>query len=161
MPSFLAGAHRELSAALIKCQGSVYRGCADLLARAAGRHGIDVVTHKPEHTSRVAKRRSSWACIGNPKPEQETSKGTHAQETSAYQRRPTSQHAAQGSNPPIRALYMQLARYHTHIKPHRLPPVPQAQNSTAPTMGAAGTIPAHTQLKTRRRGNSPAPKNTV
>ena len=48
----------------------------------------------------VTKRRSSWACIGNPKPEQETIKGTHAQETSAYQRRPTSQHAAQGSNPP-------------------------------------------------------------
>ena len=35
--SFLAGVHRELSAALIKCQGSVYRGCANLLARAAGR----------------------------------------------------------------------------------------------------------------------------
>ena len=35
--SFLAGAHRELSVALIKCQRSVYRGCANLLARAAGR----------------------------------------------------------------------------------------------------------------------------
>ena len=35
--SFLAGAHRKLSVALIKCQGSVYRGCANLLARAAGR----------------------------------------------------------------------------------------------------------------------------
>ena len=35
--SFLAGSHRELSVALIKCQGSVYRGCANLLARAAGR----------------------------------------------------------------------------------------------------------------------------
>ena len=35
--SFLAGAHRELSVALIKCLGSVYRGCANLLARAAGR----------------------------------------------------------------------------------------------------------------------------
>ena len=35
--SFLAGAHRELSVALIKCQESVYRGCANLLARAAGR----------------------------------------------------------------------------------------------------------------------------
>ena len=34
--AFLAGAHRELSVALIKCQGSVYRGCANLLARAAG-----------------------------------------------------------------------------------------------------------------------------
>ena len=34
--SFLAGAHRELSVALIKCQGSVYRGCANLLASAAG-----------------------------------------------------------------------------------------------------------------------------
>ena len=36
--SFLAGAHRELSMALIKCQGSVCRGCANLLTRAAGRH---------------------------------------------------------------------------------------------------------------------------
>ena len=35
--SFLAGAHWELSVALIKCQGSVYRGGANLLARAAGR----------------------------------------------------------------------------------------------------------------------------
>ena len=35
--SFIAGAHRELSVLLIKCQGSVYRGCANLLARAAGR----------------------------------------------------------------------------------------------------------------------------
>ena len=32
-----SSAHRELSVALIKCQGSVYRGCANLLARAAGR----------------------------------------------------------------------------------------------------------------------------
>ena len=58
----------------------------------------------------VLQRDSSWACIGNPKPEQETIKGTHAQGTSAYQRRPTSQRAAQGSKPPIRALYMQLAK---------------------------------------------------
>ena len=35
--SFLAGAHWELSLALIKCQGSVYRGCANLLAKTAGR----------------------------------------------------------------------------------------------------------------------------
>ena len=34
--SFLAGAYRELSVALIQCQGSVYRGCANLMARAAG-----------------------------------------------------------------------------------------------------------------------------
>ena len=34
--SFLAGAHRELSVALIKCQRSVYRGYFSLLARAAG-----------------------------------------------------------------------------------------------------------------------------
>ena len=53
----------------------------------------------------VTKRRSSWACIGNPKPEQETIKGTHAQETSAYQRRPTTQHAAQASNPPTHIAY--------------------------------------------------------
>ena len=63
----------------------------------------------------VTKRRSSWACIGNPNPEQETIKGTYAQETSAYQHRPTTQHAAQGSNPPIGALCMQLAKIpHTH-----------------------------------------------
>ena len=35
--SFLAGAHRVLSVALITCQGSVYRGSANFLARAAGR----------------------------------------------------------------------------------------------------------------------------
>ena len=63
----------------------------------------------------VTKRRNSWACIGDPNPEQETIKDTHAQETPAYQRRPTTQHAAQGSNPPIRALHMQLAKIpHTH-----------------------------------------------
>ena len=33
---FLTGAHRGLSVAFIKCQDSVYRGCANLLARAAG-----------------------------------------------------------------------------------------------------------------------------
>ena len=63
----------------------------------------------------VTKRRSSWACIGNPKLEQETIEGTHAQETPAYQRRPTTLHEVQGGNPPIRALYMQLAKIpHTH-----------------------------------------------
>ena len=35
--SLLAEAHRELSVALIKCQGSMYCGWANLLARAAGR----------------------------------------------------------------------------------------------------------------------------
>ena len=35
--SFLAGVHHALSVALIKCQGSVYRGCANLMARVAGR----------------------------------------------------------------------------------------------------------------------------
>ena len=35
--SFLADTDRELSVALIKCQGSVYRGCANLMARATGR----------------------------------------------------------------------------------------------------------------------------
>ena len=38
--SFLAGAHRELSVALIKYHGSVYRGDANLMARAAGRPGL-------------------------------------------------------------------------------------------------------------------------
>ena len=55
----------------------------------------------------------------------------------------------------------QLGRYtcseqRYHIKPHRRPPGPQAQTSTVPTAGATGTIPAHTQLKTRCRGAAPA-----
>ena len=63
----------------------------------------------------VTKRRSSWACVSNPKLEQETIEGTQAQETPAYKRRPTTLHEVQGSNPPIRALYMQLAKIpHTH-----------------------------------------------
>ena len=69
----------------------------------------------PKAYTCITKRRSSWACIGDPNPEQETIKGTHAQETSAYQRRPTTQHTAQGSNPQIGALYMHLAKIpHTH-----------------------------------------------
>ena len=79
--------------------------------------------------TRVTKRRSSWACIGNPKPEQETIKGTcpataslcntlngtRAQETPAHQCRPTTLHIVQGSNPPIRVRYMQLVKLpHTH-----------------------------------------------
>ena len=35
--SFLASTCRELSVALVRCQGAVYRGCTNLLARAAGR----------------------------------------------------------------------------------------------------------------------------
>ena len=65
----------------------------------------------------VTKRRSSWACIGNPKPEQETMKDTHAQEMSAYQRRPTTQHAAQGSNPPRHMeLTVSLQRYVAEVQ---------------------------------------------
>ena len=35
--SFLAVAHHEISVALIKCQGSVFVGCGNLMTRAAGR----------------------------------------------------------------------------------------------------------------------------
>ena len=35
--SFLAGAHRTLGVALIRCQASLYRGNANLLVRAVGR----------------------------------------------------------------------------------------------------------------------------
>ena len=63
----------------------------------------------------VAQTCSSWACKGNPQLEQETIEGTHAQETPGYQRRPTTLHEVQGSNPPIRVLYMQLAKIpYTH-----------------------------------------------
>ena len=76
---------------------------------------IKTMISKNAVRSLVTKRRNSWACRGKPNPEQETIKGTHAQETSAYQRRPTTQYAAQGSNPPIGALHMQLAKIpHTH-----------------------------------------------
>ena len=44
---------------------------------------MDVTRVLSNLVSCVTKRRSSWACIGNPNPEQETIKGTHAQETSA------------------------------------------------------------------------------
>ena len=47
----------------------------------------------------VLNRRSSWACIGSPKLEQETIEGTHAQDSPAYQRRPTTLHEVQGSSP--------------------------------------------------------------
>ena len=43
--------------------------------------------YKTDRMSFVTKRRNSWACRGNPNPEQETIKGTHTQETPAYQRR--------------------------------------------------------------------------
>ena len=53
----------------------------------------------PTATCKVTKRRSSWACIGNPKLEQETIEGTHAQETPDRQRRPTTLHEGQKSTP--------------------------------------------------------------
>ena len=107
----------------------------------------------------VTKRRSGWTCIGNPKLEQETIEGTHARETPAYQRRPTTLHEVQGSKPPIRALYMQLAMIpRTH---HTTPCATIAPGADKPARhpGATGTGAAHTQLKARRRGNSPAPES--
>ena len=50
--SFLAGAHRDLSVALIKCQGTMYRGCANLLARAAG-HPVSPGAEVPYVDSRI------------------------------------------------------------------------------------------------------------
>ena len=72
----------------------------------------------------VTKRLSGWACIGSPKLEQETIEGTHARETPAHQRRPTTLHEVQGSSPPMTAVYMQLAKL-----PHHVPPLRQAQRS--------------------------------
>ena len=75
-----------------------------------------------KNTRLVTKRRSGWACIGNPKLEQESIEGTRARETPAYQRRPTTLHEVQGSNPlsaqSIRALYMQLAMIPHHTACH-------------------------------------------
>ena len=55
-------------------------------------------------TQCVTKRRRGWACIGNPKQEQETIEGTHAKETPAYQRRPTTPHESQ------KVIYITLTR---------------------------------------------------
>ena len=75
----------------------------------------------------VTKRCSGWACIGTPKLGQESIKGTHARETPAYQRRPTTLHEGQGSNPPITALYMQLAKIpHIHHTTMRTTITPSA-----------------------------------
>ena len=58
----------------------------------------------------VTHRQSETKAIFYVKLEQEAIEGTRARETPARQRRPTTLHEAQGSNPPIRALYMQLAK---------------------------------------------------
>ena len=60
----------------------------------------------------VTKRRSSRACIGNPKPEQETIKGTHAQETSALLQRD----AIVGHAEAIRTQSRKPSKAHTHKK---------------------------------------------
>ena len=97
----------------LRWQAGVSCACVPSMVSCLSRGLGDV--YKRQDLVSVTKRRSSWACRGNPEPEQETIKGTHAQETSAYQRRPTTQHAVQGSSPLIRALYMQLAKIpHTH-----------------------------------------------
>ena len=60
-------------------------------------HGSSAV---PAHL--VTKRRNSWACIGNPNPEQETIKGTHAQEMTAVPAHtPPQLHTADASPDPI------------------------------------------------------------
>ena len=57
--------------------------------------------------------------------------GRHAQVTPAYQRRPTTLHELQGSNPPIRALYMQLAKIpNTHQTTPRANSAPDAKKPT-------------------------------
>ena len=79
--------------------------------------------------SAVTKRRSSWACIVNPKLEQETTEGTegtHARQTPAHQRRPSTLHEVKGSKPPIGALYMQLAK------------IPPTHHTTPPATSAPG-----------------------
>ena len=94
---------------------------------------------RTRNASLVTKRRNSWACRGNPNPEQETIKGTHTQETPALLQRdaivghaeairtqsrkpstslPTqANHTVRGARkqPPNWALHMQLAKIpHTH-----------------------------------------------
>ena len=50
-----------------------------------------------QNSALVTERRSGWACTGHPKLEQETIEGTHARETPAHQRRPTTLHEVQGT----------------------------------------------------------------
>ena len=63
------------------------------------KRGTDSFSDATWRTVVVTKRHSSWACIGNPKLEQETIECTHAQETPACQRRPTTLHEGRGSKP--------------------------------------------------------------
>ena len=68
---------------------------------------------------------------------QETIEDTHAQETPAYQHRPTTLHEGQGSNPPIRALYMQLAKIpHTHQTTPRATQGYRHMHTAPPRQGA-------------------------
>ena len=88
----------------------------------------------------VTQTRSCWACIGNPKLEQESIEGTHAQETPAYQRRPTTLHEGQGSNPPIRALHMQLEKIpHTHHATPRATSAPALSALASKTLNGSST----------------------
>ena len=56
---FLAGAHRELSVA---CQGSVYRGCANLLARANSRRACYLAS---SHSSDLASSKLAFVDVIN------------------------------------------------------------------------------------------------
>ena len=65
-------------------EASLFRECEDATRK---KHALNAMQLRVSY-----KETCSRACIGNPKPEQGTIKGTHAQEMSAYQRRPTTQH---------------------------------------------------------------------
>ena len=80
-----------------------------------------------------SKRRSSRACIGNPKLAQETIEGTHAQETPAYQRRSTTLHEVQGSNPArFVKSYLRTQASSVPIGERRSSPVSPASYTSSP-----------------------------
>ena len=70
------------------------------------------VKHVARRITTESYKETQWlACMSSKrKLEQEIIEGTHAQETPAYQRRPTTLHEVQGRNSPIRTLYMQVAK---------------------------------------------------
>ena len=71
---------------------------------------------------RFTKRRSGWACIGNQSETRAgTVEGTHARETPAHQRRPTTLHEVQGKQPPDQGNIHAARKDTTHITPHRVP----------------------------------------
>ena len=100
----------------IPCFLAVHQPCCTPVAKALLLRKHSCCKKKVKHVARrittESYKETQWlACMSSKrKLEQEIIEGTHAQETPAYQRRPTTLHEVQGRNSPIRTLYMQVAK---------------------------------------------------